>query len=153
MASEELIKLLRRVELFDGLTDAQIDNVAEAFDEQPYKTEAIVFREGDVGDRLYVIRSGFVEVVVSGKQGAENPVTLVNLGSGQLFGEMALVDRGKRSATVRSVDNETMINSLSRSDFGRLCEEDTALGYIVMRNLAADLSFKLRHRNLTAGRD
>jgi CRP-like cAMP-binding protein len=145
----ELVKLLRSVELFDGLTDNQVKELAAISDERTYKRHQLVFNQGDDGDRLYVVRSGFVEVIVDDAQSEDEPRTIVNLGTGQVFGEMALVDRGKRSATVRSVDDGTVINSISREDFNNLCETNTAIGYVVMRNIAADLSFKLRHRNLS----
>lgn len=147
----DLIKLLRTVELFDGLNDEQVEQLASIADERTYNRNELVFNQGDEGDRLYVVRSGFVEIIVDDKEHDDLPRTIVNLGTGQVFGEMALVDRGTRSATVRSVDDGTIINSISQDDFTALCEKNTAIGYVVMRNIAADLSFKLRHRNLDAG--
>ena len=143
-----LVDLLRSVELFDGLTDQQFETLASVFDERTYKRNEMVFEQGDEGDRLYVVRRGFVEIVVDDEQSEEGPRTIINLGRGQVFGEMALVDRGKRSATVRSVDDGTTVNSISRQAFTDLCQKDTAIGYAVMLNIAADLSFKLRLRNL-----
>ena len=63
--------------------------------------------------------------------------------------EMALVDQGPRSATVRAISDSTIVLTIDRQAFMDLCEANHHLGYIVMRNMAADLSFKLRHRNLT----
>ena len=93
----------------------------------------------------------FADIGTSESLAAPGPQAIVSLGQGQVFGEMALVDRGTRSATVRSVDDGTIINSISQDDFTSLCEKNTAIGYVVMRNIAADLSFKLRHRNLRVG--
>jgi len=64
---------------------------------------------------------------------------------------MALIDRGKRSATVRCSQNNTVLHSIQGDAFTALCEENTAIGYVIMRNMAVDLSFKLRHRNLDLG--
>jgi CRP-like cAMP-binding protein len=71
------------------------------------------------------------------------------MGVGQLIGEMALLDQGPRSATLRAVSNPTALHVIQRQDFINLCQHDTHIGYIVMRNLANDLSFKLRLRNLS----
>jgi CRP-like cAMP-binding protein len=62
---------------------------------------------------------------------------------------MSLVDRGPRSATVRALTDGAMLQALKRDAFLQLCQSNTHLGYLVMRNMAADLSFKLRHRMLT----
>ena len=61
---------------------------------------------------------------------------------------MALVDHGPRSATVRALTDNTVVQIVNREDFVRLCDGNHHMGYVVMRNMAADLSFKLRHRNL-----
>ena len=62
---------------------------------------------------------------------------------------MALVDGGPRSASLRAISDPTVVQVIHRSDFEQLCTKNTRLGYIVFRNLAADLSFKLRIRNLS----
>lgn len=152
MSSNDLVQLFKKVELFDGLTESQIGQLASMCEEQILKNGDVVFNQGEVGNQIYIVRSGFVEVIVGGPDTQSKPRTIVNLGAGQVFGEMALVDRGARSATVRSVNDNTIINAISRDDFNDLCEQDSQLGYVVMRNMSADLSFKLRHRNL-AGTD
>ncbi|GAG41297.1 unnamed protein product, partial [marine sediment metagenome] len=47
-----------------------------------------------------------------------------------------------------TVADGTVLYAISRDDFIELCDEDTRIGYVIMRNIAADLSFKLRHYNL-----
>jgi CRP-like cAMP-binding protein len=74
---------------------------------------------------------------------------VVNLGRGQIFGEMSLVDRGPRSASVRAAQDHTIVHSVEGDNFSTLCGRNLHVGYVVMRNMAADLSFKLRHRHLT----
>ena len=146
----DTLDLLKQVELFDGLTDAQIARLAALCSEETFGKDQVIFAQGQPGDALYVVREGFVEVIVGhGGDGPETPKSVVNLGTGQMFGEMALVDRGPRSATVRAVSEQTVVDRLQRDAFLSLCDADPDLGYAVMRNLAADLSFKLRHRNLS----
>lgn len=69
------------------------------------------------------------------------------MGEGQVFGEMALLDHGARSASVKALKPETVVYTLSGEDFRALCQKDTAIGYVMMRNIALDLSFKIRHQN------
>ncbi len=144
--SPNLVQLLRAAELFIGLTDEQIRRLAAISQELTFKKGETIFAQGDEGDRLYVIRRGQVEITVADTKGRAR--SEVYLGQGQVFGEMALIDYGRRSATVRCVRDGTVVDMISRDNFTDLCNADKAIGYIVMRNLAVDLSFKLRHRNL-----
>jgi CRP-like cAMP-binding protein len=145
----ELVKLLRSNELFAGLNDTQVKTLAKVFQERTYSQGELVFSQGDVGDRLYLVREGFVAVVAETSAGEDK--ALVNLGPGQTVGEIALIDQGTRSATVRAIGDGTVMAWVDREAFERLCENDTAIGYRVMRNIAADLSFKLRHQTLRRG--
>ena len=145
--------VLERSELFAGLTADQIERVAELGEEIAYQRDEVIVREGEASDEIYVVREGMVEVLVS--EGAIPDVPgppqmrpIVHLGSGQTFGEMALVDRGARSATVRCVEDGTRLYVIPRKALLALCDNDPQIGYLLMRNVASDLSFKLRHRNL-----
>jgi CRP-like cAMP-binding protein len=73
---------------------------------------------------------------------------ILNLGPGQSVGEMSLVDTGVRSATCRAATDNTLVASITRDAFERLVDSDPRLGYRIMRNIAADLSFRLRHRTM-----
>ncbi len=143
----EMVELLKGVEFFDGLTDAELERVAGICHEVHYRKGDTVTTQGEEGEEMYIVHDGLVEVTIG--EGRESlPRTVVNLGTGQVVGEMALVDRGPRSATVRCV-TDAVVNAIGREAFEQLCQNDTRIGMIVYRNLAADLSFKLRHRHLT----
>jgi CRP-like cAMP-binding protein len=146
-------ELLRHIELFAGLAPEQVERIAALGREAKYNAGDTIIHEGDPSDDLYIIGNGMVEVVVAGGAipdvpGEPHLNSLVRLGQGQVFGEMALVDQGARSATVRCVEDGTALYVIPRRDFWTLCEGDHHIGFVVMRNIAADLSFKLRHRNL-----
>jgi CRP-like cAMP-binding protein len=74
--------------------------------------------------------------------------TALFLGEGQIFGELSLLDQGPRTATVIADEDPTVVYTLRRDAFESLCRSDIALGYQLMRNIALDLAFKLRHHNL-----
>ena len=139
-----LIELLKNVALFDGLSEGELEAVANLCAEQSYPAGGIVIQQGDMGEELFVIQKGQVEIIVMGTR-PERP--LVVLGEGQILGEMSLLDYGFRSATGRATV-PTIVQIIQGKDFTDLCDRDHHIGYVVMRNLAADLSFKLRHRNL-----
>ncbi len=146
----ELLDLLQRVEMFDGLTGGEIARLAALCREETYAKDQVIFSQGQAGNTMYIVREGFVEIIIGhGSDGPDTPKSIIHLGSGQVFGEMALVDRGRRSATARSVSGRTVLDGIQREAFMALCESDQKIGYTIMRNLAADLSFKLRHSNLS----
>lgn len=141
------IDLLKRVSTFSGLSEEQLARIAKLCRSENHNKGDDVVREGDPSNELYIIQEGSVEIILGGTS-APGPTPILHLGKGQIFGEMALVDRGLRSATVRATSDNTVLHVIIRDAFNRLCDEDTHIGYIVMRNVAADLSFKLRHYNL-----
>ena len=145
----DLLAVFKSVELFEGLSDEELDSVLGICRQRSYNAGELLTEQGQPGDELFVIQEGFVEVLHKDSQSDTTPKTVVNLGRGQIVGEMALVDRGRRSATVRAISDETIMQVIQRDDFDRLCESNHHLGFTVMRNIAADLSFKLRHSHLS----
>jgi CRP/FNR family cyclic AMP-dependent transcriptional regulator len=143
----ELIELLKTIELFEGLSDTQLQRVAEISKPITVNKDEIIFSQGDEGDRLYIVRDG--QVVVQVGDDLESARSQVFLGRGQIFGEMALIDLGPRSATMVCTRDGTVLHTIAREALTNLCEADSAIGYVVMRNMVYDLSFKLRHSNLT----
>jgi CRP-like cAMP-binding protein len=145
---DEILSVLRQAALFEGLSVEQVRSIAALCHERTFRSGEIITTQGERGDELFVVSQGFVEVTLADSGGGEAR-TVVQLGPGQIVGEMSLVDRGPRSATVRALTDGAQLQALKRDDFLHLCQTDTGLGYLVMRNMAADLSFKLRHRLLT----
>jgi CRP-like cAMP-binding protein len=144
----EPLELLSHVELFHGLDHDQMSAVRQLIEHQEFANGEVIFRQGSEGDHMYVIANGQVEIRIHDKD--EQGYAAVYLGSGQVFGEMALIDDGPRSATVIAVEEDTQVYGFPIQAFNALCKRNTAIGYILMRNLAQDLSFKLRHRHFDA---
>jgi CRP/FNR family transcriptional regulator, cyclic AMP receptor protein len=152
----EKLDILRRTDIFFDLTAPQLEMVAAICDERAVKLGDIIFEENTTGDEMYVIAHGAVEVLVDpttvGGPGARKrsagPVTIATLRAGQSFGEIVLVDQGLRTASLRCAEADTHILALPRNKFIKLCDTYPELGYRVMRNIAADLAFKVRGSDL-----
>lgn len=140
--------LLKHVSIFSGLSDEQLARIASLCREETHNKGDVIVREKDPSTELYIIQAGTAEVVL-GTPSLPGPTPILHLGQGQIFGEFSLVDRGLRSATVNATADGTILYAINRDVFIKLCDEDTRIGYTVMRNIAADMSFKLRHYNLT----
>lgn len=141
----DILQIMKRVELFRGLNDEQLAQIGHISKQEVYGKGETICVQGEPGDRMFIISAGEVEVVVRDAKG--HSYSALFLGQGQVVGEMALIDQGTRSATVLASDDQTTVYSIPSVAFTRLCETDTKIGYIMMRNLAQDLSFKLRHRD------
>ncbi len=147
----QLQDFLARVDMFNGLSDEELASVAALCTEAAYKAGQTILSVKGVSDKVYLIRKGTVQIIAnleSEEEEAEpEESVLVTLGEGQSFGEMGLVDRGARSATVRAA-SDAEVYVMNCDKLLALCKRDTQVGFLVMRNIAADLSFKLRFRNL-----
>jgi len=146
--SNELKQVFRGVMLFAGLSDDELDEVVAICQERHLQRGEILAEQGAPGNEFYVVTNGFLEISIAGDETSSQ--VLVNLGKGQIIGEMALIDQGPRSATVRAI-SEAVVQVIRRGDFEDVCNKNTRIGYIVMKDMAADLSFKLRHRNMAIG--
>jgi CRP/FNR family transcriptional regulator, cyclic AMP receptor protein len=140
----QLTEVMRGVELFRGLTAEQLARIALISRRESYHKGEVIFEQDSIGDKMYIVVVGQVEIAVRGGSGEK--YSALYLGEGQVFGEMALVDEGRRSATIISASDDCVVYSIPNADFTALCRTDTAIGYVMMRNIAQDLSFKLRHR-------
>jgi CRP/FNR family transcriptional regulator, cyclic AMP receptor protein len=139
------IELLKRVPLFAKLEPEELSQIARICTEEREAANELVIEQNTTGTEMYIIAKGSMEVFISG---LDNSRSLVVLGKGQVIGEMALIDQGYRSASVRTTNEDVVLYRVESEDFYELCEQNSRIGYIVMRNLAVDVAFKLRHRNL-----
>ena len=89
-----------------------------------------------------------VDVNGDGKADAYQPSTIAVLRRGQSFGEVAIVDPGVRSASAKCGSDTCKLLAIDRGKFLELLTRDYQMGYIVMRNFAADLALKIRQTNL-----
>lgn len=107
-------ELLRTVPLFSELSDQAIESLGHLATRRRYPKDTVVFFENEEGDCLFMILEGRIKVTILGDDGRE--IILTMLGSGDLFGEMALLDNEPRSATAIAVEESELL-SLQRTDF------------------------------------
>jgi CRP/FNR family transcriptional regulator, cyclic AMP receptor protein len=149
----ELTIYLKQAEIFYQFSLPQLEMVAAVCHERTYGMGEIVLDEGAKTNDLYIIAEGEVEVLVNpaavgGPDAPKDMVTIATLRRGQSFGEIALVDEGVRSATVRATQKGTKLLMLGRERVLDLCQAQPDLGYRLMYALAADLAFKIRNADL-----
>jgi uncharacterized membrane protein len=108
------IDTLRQVPLFESLDDDAAKQLCELLETFDCEVQKVLFRAGDVGDALYLIERGKVRINVQATDGRE--LTLTELGRGDFFGDMALLDGQRRSANA-VVAEEARLAVLSREHF------------------------------------
>src|SRR5258708_5111786 len=102
--------LLRSVDMFEGLSEIDLDELAAEVIERRYPREQIVFAQGDVGTAMYIVAEGHVHIFLPGA----SAVALKDLARGDYFGELALFDDKPRSASARA-DTDVIALELTRA--------------------------------------
>ena len=145
-----LVEALQGVELFSGVGDKDLELLSRHFVLKTYPRGERLFSENDAADGLFIVTQGFCGVLVaSGSSGEEKEVVL--LGRGLSIGEMAWVDRGKRSGSVVAASDPVQVAWVPYETLDLYCRKHPRAGYRIMRNIAADLSFRLRQQTHGGG--
>jgi MFS superfamily sulfate permease-like transporter len=140
-ASAELA--LPDIPVFAGLSEAEHAFIGARLRRAHYEPGEIVIRQGDRDRSLYIVANGTTTVRVSAA-GTERQVRLASYARGTIFGEMALLDRQPRSATV-TADNDVVCYVLSEAAFEALITERPVIAVRLLANVARELSARLRH--------
>ncbi len=105
-----------------------------------YSNGEVIARQGEIGDCMYVVQRGQVEIVLERPDGSETAVGVIE--AGDLFGEMAIIEKQRRSATARAM-GETRVLTVDRRTFLRRVKEDPTLALNILRSL----SHRIRNMN------
>jgi len=121
---ESNVALLRRVPLFSELSRAQLEQIASVAIPRSYPKGVRVFHEGDESDACYIVRSGDLRITREHSDG--RAIALATMGPGDIFGELAMLDRKARSASVEAL-TDTELLALPATDFRRLLRENNEI--------------------------
>ncbi|HWF49116.1 MAG TPA: Crp/Fnr family transcriptional regulator [Solirubrobacteraceae bacterium] len=138
--SQDTVQLLGRVPVFAALAESDLAKVADVAVPRRFEAGEVVFREGDESDTCYIVRSGHARAIREHSDGRS--ITLANFGPGDIFGELAMFDSERRSATVDALDAMEAIAILG-ADMRRLL----ALHPDISVKLVIALGRRLRETN------
>lgn len=138
--SEGVVELLRRVPLFSELSEPELERIARVAIPRTYPGDTRVFHEGDPGDACYIVRAGACRVTREHPDG--RAITLATLGPGAIFGELAMFDGERRSASVEASENTELL-ALPASDVRTLIREHPQMA----EKLVVALTRRLRDAN------
>ncbi|MBV9999972.1 MAG: cyclic nucleotide-binding domain-containing protein [Verrucomicrobia bacterium] len=132
---------LETIPIFAGLNRVALAEIARSAGEAAFRAGEIIVREGEAGNRMFIIRSGQVEVIKHLAQ--PHQTVLAVLGPGNFLGEMSIIECVTRSASVRALE-DTVLFALKGTDLYRLFQGYPDQYAIVILNIARDLSRRLR---------
>lgn len=123
--------------LFDGIDQAEVRRVLDASRKRMFERGEVLFHEGDPGDSLHLIKRGRVAVRITTARG--DVATIDLYGPGDVVGELAVLNGGRRMATVRAIEaSETL--EIHRGDFDELRRSHPGVNDVLLRILAQKLT-------------
>ncbi|MDQ3262822.1 MAG: cyclic nucleotide-binding domain-containing protein [Myxococcota bacterium] len=138
------LEALRAVPLFSDLKNSELKRLLRIMHDRTYQSGEVIFREGDLGAGMFIIKRGAVSIVITLPGGAEREIT--RLTERQFFGEIALLEDAPRSASAVATER-TEVLGFFEPDLEGLMERDTKLGSRVLWQLARLMATRLRTTN------
>ena len=139
-SSQDVVELLARVPVFSTLERTDLERIAQLAVPRSFAAGEVVFREGDSSDTCYVVREGRVRAIRTHRDG--RTLTLARFGRGDIFGELALFEDERRSATVEAIEPTSVVGVLG-PDMRRLLSEHAEIS----ARLVIALGRRLRETN------
>jgi len=137
MSSEvDKIQFLSKVSLFSSLSDKALLDLSAITIEQMIPGKTTVFKEGDPGDALYIIKNGKINVLKRTSSGQES--VLATLGKDAIIGDMAVIDGMPRSASVATVQ-DTVFLVITKEDFKNLLGTVPEIGFQILKLMTGRL--------------
>ncbi len=134
-------EILKKVPFFRDLDLDEMERVSTAGKVVPYRKGMVLFKEGDVGEALYIVLGGSVRISKAVPKVGEQVIAFVEEGS--FFGEMSLMDDFPRSATAVAQEDATIL-FMDRQAFLDLIEKNPVIGCKILWSLCRTLSLRLR---------
>ncbi|HUH13142.1 MAG TPA: cyclic nucleotide-binding domain-containing protein, partial [Longimicrobiales bacterium] len=132
---EQVVPLLEKVPLFQGLQREDLERIAGLVRGRSVRENELLFREGDPGDKFYIVFKGAIEILKERPRGEHDRLAIKR--AGEPFGEMSLLTDASRSASARAVEPTDLL-AVAKADFDRLLGGET-LTVRMMRQLAKAL--------------
>ena len=135
-------EVFKIVPIFNGLSDEALATLTQQVRTFDYSPDNIVITQGTLGDTLYVVSEGAVEVVVN--LDMDNEKVLATLKQGEIFGEMGIIESVARAASVRAIEEPTEVFAFHKSDLHRLFKTMPEQFSLLILNIAKIVCRRLR---------
>ncbi|MFB1483016.1 cyclic nucleotide-binding domain-containing protein [Corallococcus sp. RDP092CA] len=136
--------VLKKVALFEGLTQGQLAKVARIARSRSHAAGDFLFREGDTGQEMFILTNGKVRISKSVPGIGEEALAILE--PGQYFGEMAVIEDSPRSADAIA-HSDCTVWVIERAKLDQLMFTDKDLAYVLLWTFVRTLSERLRETN------
>lgn len=127
MAKTDTTAELKKVPLFAGLDRHELEMIGKLLKEQSYAKGAVIVKNGATGQGLFIIKEGSVSVKRDGR-------TISQMGPGDFFGEIAVLDGGPRTADVQA-DTDTVCLTMVSWDIKPLLMDNASIAYKMLQQI------------------
>jgi len=142
--SDDLVKTLRAIPIFKSLTKRDFSTFISIIHNRNYLAGEYIFYQGDPGIGLYIVREGQVEIIRENDKG--DKLTLATIQKGDFFGELALIDGEKRSASAVA-KSDTRLSVIFKPDLDEFIEKYPKKGIKILQGIAEITTIRLRSLN------
>ncbi len=145
---DDILKRIININLFNDFKNdlGRLKKVCSFTKKENYSEGKTIIKEGDIGDKLYILNKGTVRILKKTLTKEKYTVSLLNSDENIFFGEIALIDSETRSATVIA-ESTCEVYSIHRDNFLKLCNDDPVMGYKIILKIAKRISNSLRKMN------
>ncbi|MFH1996895.1 MAG: cyclic nucleotide-binding domain-containing protein [Candidatus Omnitrophota bacterium] len=142
---ERIRQMLDKISIFGGVNEEQLGYILSLLEKVSYRSDEIVFREGETPSCIYIVVSGIVKIVVDIERA---PLEMITFGVGQCFGETAVIGIQPHSATAVAVEDTDLL-LLPREALFSIYENDCKLFGLILLNIAREACRRLHHADET----
>ncbi len=148
MNQNEIINKLKQIPLFAGIIENNdfMNEISKISTIRKFRKDELIIKEGEIGSEMFIVYTGAVEIIKRTRAGDDYTVVKLKAEHNIFFGEMALIDDDKRSATVLSSEDSTFI-VIEKDDFIKLGNKHPEIGLPVTRVILKTLASRLRKTN------
>jgi CRP-like cAMP-binding protein len=129
--------------LFETLNKEEAQKFTQIFKKKEIPVDTVLIKEGENGNSAFLLIKGKVSVSKKNIYNEDYIVTIIDAGRGEFFGEINLIDEGKRTSTIKTIEN-SIILEVTRNDLKNFMDQNPKIGYKIIWHMAKNCANHLR---------
>jgi len=134
---------MKKHPLFSELSQVEYNEFIKAFTKKEIKKDTTLVKEGESGDSAFLLIEGKVSVIKESIYGEDYIVTIIDAKGDEFFGEVNLIDKGKRTSTIKTIEDSVILEIDSKSLY-KFTDKNPIIGYKVFKYLSQNIAKHLR---------